>query len=109
MNNNLNFILNRNEELKNYKYIENIEDLENIPGGTYIKYISKNSIFKKKGGFFKNVKDKSIIELYNNYIKKKWYIYADKYYLFYRISQKEKLKILFQEMIDSNFKNLKMN
>ena len=110
MDNNLKFILNKyEEELENYKYIENIEDLENIPVGTYIKYICKKCIFKKKGGFLKIIKDKSILELYNNLIKRKWCIYIDKYYLFYRVSEKEKLKTLFQKMIDSNFEMLKIN
>ena len=110
MDNNLKFILNKyEEELENYKYIQNVEDLENIPTGTYIKYICKKSIFKKKGGFFKDIKNKSILELYNNLIKKKWCIYIDKYYLFYRISEKEKLKNLLQKMIDSNFEILKIN
>jgi len=110
MDNNLKFVLNKyEEELENYKYIENIEDYENIPTGTYIKYICKKSLFKKKGGFLKNVRNKSILELYNNLLKRKWCIYIDKYYIFYRISNKEKLKNIFQTMIDSDFKILKIN
>lgn len=110
MDNNLRLILNKYEsELENYKYIESIEDLENVPIGTYIKYICKKSIFKKKGGFIRNVKDKSILELNNNLLKRKWYIYIDKYYLFYRVSEKEKLKNLLQKMINSNFEILKIN
>ena len=97
MDNNLKIILDKYEDdLQNYKYIENIKDLEYIPIGTYIKYICKKSIYKKKGGFLKNIKNKFILELNNNLLKRKWCIYFDKYYLFYRVSEREKLKNLLQ-------------
>ena len=48
-------------------------------------------------------------QIMNNLLKRKWYIYIDKYYLFYRVSEKEKLKNLLQKMINSNFEILKIN
>ena len=90
-----------NMELINYKYIE-YENIKDVQKGSFIRYISKKNLIKK-GGFLKEVKDPSVIELYNNMIRKKWCIYIDKYYLFYKVPNRNKLKNALQNLLDTNF------
>lgn len=92
-------------ELKNYKFVEG-NDILNIPLGSCIKYISKNNL-TKKGGFLKEIRDSSILELINPSRKSKWFIYSDKNYIFYNKSA-SKLKDYLQTLIDSDFKDLKI-
>ena len=86
-------------ELINYKYCD-YDNINTIPLGSNIKYISKKNLLKKNG-FLKNIKDGSILELINT--KKKWYIYTDKYYIFYKIPCNNSLKNTLQYLLDNNF------
>ena len=92
-------------ELKNYIYVEG-NDILNIPLGSCIKYISKNNLMKK-GGFLREIKNSSILELINSQKKTKWFIYTDKNYIFYN-KNTNKLKDFLQTLIDSDFKDLKI-
>lgn len=92
-------------ELKNYVYVEE-NDILSIPLGSSIKYISKNTLMKK-GGFLKEIKDSSILELINPNKKRKWYIYTDKNYIFYNTNT-NKLKDFLQTLVESDFKDLKI-
>jgi hypothetical protein len=87
-------------ELINYKYCEE-DKINDIPRGSHIKYISKKNLLKK-GGFLKNIKETTILELFNfNY--RKWYIYTDKYYIFYKIPGSNSLKNTLKNLVDNNF------
>ena len=87
-------------ELINYEYVEN-EDILKIPLGTHIKYISKNSLIKK-GGFLKEIKNSSVLELLNIQKKNKYYVYTKNNYIFYK--KHDKLRNLLQTLVDSEFK-----
>ena len=91
-------------ELTNYTYVEQ-ENIINIPLGSYIRYISKNSL-NKKSGFLKNIKDSTILELFL-VNKRSWFIYTDKYYIFYKIPKHNSLKSSLLELISKDFKIIK--
>jgi len=93
-------------QLINYKYVEQ-ENINTIPLGTYIKYISKNNLILK-GGFLKNIKENEILELFL-VNKKKWFIYTDKYYIFFKIPNHNKLKNSLLDLVNNNFTVVKNN
>lgn len=86
-------------ELINYKYCDN-DNINDIPNGSHIKYISKKNLLKKNG-FLKNIKDITILELFS--IKRKWYIYTNQYYIFYKNPGSNSLKNALQYLVDNNF------
>lgn len=92
------------KELIDYNYVKSNEII-NIPLGCYILYISRNSLYKK-GGFLKAIKDKSILELMNVNKKHKWYIYTDQYYIFYKLSNQNKLRDTLQNLLNTNFSEI---
>jgi len=92
------------KDLTNYKYCE-YNNFQTIPLKCHIKYISKNN-FIKKSGYLKENKN-SIMNLYNG--NKNWFIYTDKYYIFYKLYNKDKLKEYLQNIIDSDFKIKKLS
>ena len=87
-------------ELTDYIYSEYV-NIINIPLGTYIKYISKKTQLLKSG-FLKNIKDSSILELFS-IKKRKWFIYANEYYIFYKIPVHNKLKNSLLDLVNNNF------
>jgi hypothetical protein len=88
-------------ELVNYKYCDN-ENINDIPKGSHIIYISKNNLLKKSG-FLKDIKDNTILELININKKGKWYIYIDQYYIFYKNPGTNSLKNTLKSLVDNNF------
>jgi hypothetical protein len=100
------YILNKinlkyDSELVDYKYCE-FDNIIDIPRGTHIKYISKKNLIKKSG-FIKDIKDNSILELINVYRKTKWFIYTEKYYIFYKFKNSNSLKGILKQLVDNNF------
>lgn len=91
--------------LENYRYISN-DEIDNITSKCYICYVKKNNLILKKG-FVKDVKDKSIIELINNYKKYTWYIYSKDYYIFLKESSNTILKNALQSLIKSDFSDIR--
>ena len=87
-------------ELINYKYCDN-DNINDIPKGSHIKYISKKNLLKKNG-FLKDIKDSTILELFN-LNKKKWYIYTNQYYIFYKNPGGNSLKDTLKYLVDNNF------
>jgi len=101
MNNIINEIcVKYKSELINYKYCDN-DNINDIPNGSHIKYISKKNLLKKNG-FLKNIKDSTILELFN-LNKRKWYIYTNQYYIFYKNPGSNSLKDALQHLVDNNF------
>jgi hypothetical protein len=108
MDNKLQNIYNKYKlELIDYTYVDQ-ENIESIPLGSYIRYISRNSL-NKKSGFLKSIKDPTILELFL-INKRKWFIYTDKYYIFYKIPKPNhsSLKSSLLELISKDFKILKI-
>lgn len=93
-------------QLINYKYVE-LQNINTIPLGAYIKYISKNNLILK-GGFLKNIKENEILELFL-VNKRKWFIYTDQYYIFYKIPVHNKLKNSLLDLVNNNFTIVKNN
>jgi len=93
------------DDLINYKYCS-VTDIDSIPLKSNIKYISKNN-FIKKNGFLKEIKNSNIMHLYNS--NRNWFIYVDKYYIFYKLHNKNKLKECLQNIINSDFKIKKLS
>lgn len=87
-------------ELTDYIYTEQ-SNIINIPLGSYIKYISKK-ILILKSGFLKNIKDSSILELFNTN-NRKWFIYTNEYYIFYKIPIHNKFKNSLLDLVNNNF------
>jgi hypothetical protein len=95
-----------NDKLKDYIYVEPLS-IKTIPLGSSIAYVSKKD-FSKKGGFLKSIKDDSILELINSYNKARWYVYTDKYYIFYKVPNRNKLKSALLNLINSDFKDIEL-
>jgi len=93
------------KELEEYTVV-NTDNLEILPNGCFITYISKKNLVKK-GGFLKRVLGEEIIELINIYKKRKWYVYTNNYILFYKIPDYNKFKKTLQNMVKTNFLNEK--
>jgi hypothetical protein len=94
------------DKLKDYIYVEPLL-IKDIPLGSSIAYVSKKD-FSKKGGFLKSIKDDTILELINSYNKARWYVYVDKYYIFYKVPNRNKLKSALLNLINSDFKDIKL-
>jgi hypothetical protein len=86
-------------DLINYKFSDNISDMKN---GLHIKYFSKKNLFKK-GGIINSIKDNSILELTNINRKKKWFIYYDTNYIFYKNPGRVSLKNKLEYLLNNNF------
>jgi hydroxymethylpyrimidine pyrophosphatase-like HAD family hydrolase len=86
-------------ELSTYKLVEN-DDILNLPIGCHIIYFSKK-ILNKKSGTLKSIKDILVLEL--RYMKKKWYIYTNDNYIFFR-ERSSKLRNSLQSLLNSDFK-----
>ena len=84
-------------ELIDYNYTE---DIINIPIGSHLKYVSKKNLVKKSG-ILKEIKDETILEL--RVFKTKWFIYTDKYYIFYKKIVKNKFKKILEDLVKSDF------
>jgi hypothetical protein len=95
-----------NNKLKDYIYVDPLL-IKDIPLGSSIAYISKKN-FSKKGGFLKSIKDDTILELINSYNKSRWYVYTQKYYIFYKIPNRNKLKNALLNLINSDFKDIEV-
>ena len=103
----LTFIKNKfNNKLCNYEYIEN-NNIINLPFGTNLRYISKNSLNKVRSGYLKEVYEGNIIELYIN-SKNIWHIYLDKFYVFQKKSKNDILRSALQSLLDTDFNLLKV-
>lgn len=98
-----NILLKYKDELDNYIYVPE-DKLHEIPLKSRIKYISKGSLVPKNG-MLRRVDENIILELYMG--KRKWYIYQNKYYIFYK-KQGSKLKLLLQKMVNNDFNKLKL-
>ena len=104
---NINFIINKyNDKLCNYKHID-INNINNIPFGTHLKYVHKNGINRVKGGYFKQLYDGNILELYINR-KRIWHIYLDNFYIFQKKTKNEVLRSTLQSLLDNDF-NMNLN
>ena len=83
--------------LTNYQYIDNLLD---IPLKSHVIYISKKTQLKK-GGFLKDIDEEGIIHLFVG--NRKWSIYSDKNYIFYKLSKNEVFKRTLQKLVDNDF------
>jgi hypothetical protein len=83
--------------LSKYDYTEDYND---IIENSDVIFINKNTS-KKKFGIFKKYKDNSIIELSSKNIKK-FYIYTDENYIFYK-NKESSLKDILTDLINNNF------
>ena len=104
MNNNLKNIISKYEDdLIGYIYCEN-DNISNIPLGSNIIYINKNNFLKKKGTL-KNYRN-SILELISRNKKISWFIYIDKFYIFYKEKNNNNFKLFLKELVKDNFNAL---
>jgi len=86
-------------DLINYKFSDNIKD---IKSGLHIKYFSKKNLFKKSG-IISSIKDDSILELTNINRNRKWFIYYDTNYIFYKNPGRASLKNKLEYLLNNNF------
>ena len=101
------FIKNKfNNKLSNYEYFDN-NNIVDLPFGTNLRYISKNSLNKVRSGYLKEVYEGNIIELYIN-SKNIWHIYLDKFYVFQKKSKNDILRSALQSLLDTDFNLLKV-
>ena len=95
-------ILKFKDELEDYIYVDNIDNLQL---SSRILYISKNNLIIKRG-ILKDKRD-SILVLTGF---RKWYIYTDKYYIFYKNNnyKRDKFKETLKALVDNNFEIKKL-
>ena len=86
--------------LVNTKYIDNNNILE-TPLGSYVIYITKDSLIKKSG-FLVKIISEDIYKIKN--YNKTWIIYTDKYYLFYKEPVRDKLRELLNNLVNNDFR-----
>ena len=86
--------------LVNAKYIDNNNILE-TPLGSYIIYITRNSLIKKSG-FLVKIISEDIYKIKN--YNKTWIIYTNKYYLFYKEPVRDKLRELLNNLVNNDFR-----
>lgn len=86
--------------LVNTKYIDNNNILE-TPLGSYIIYITRNSLIKKSG-FLVKIISEDIYKIKN--YNKIWIIYTNKYYLFYKEPVRDKLRELLNNLVNNDFR-----
>jgi hypothetical protein len=102
--------LNKNIELEGFEYIKE-DDVINIPVGTRIFYILKDNFFteknKKKSGILVSIQNPEILKLRGGF-NAKWYIYTNKYYIFYKkkIEKKNPLKEILTKLVEEDFKSI---
>ena len=87
--------------LSSYKYIPE-DEMSSMNLNTHVIYISKVSL-TKKGGYLKNIRDASILELH--VFGRVWNIYQKKYYIFNR-ERGTKMKNFLKSLLDNDFKSL---
>jgi hypothetical protein len=87
--------------LSSYKYIPE-DEMSSMNLNTHVIYISKVSL-TKKGGYLKNIRDASILELH--VFGRVWNIYQKKYYIFNR-ERSTKMKNFLKSLLDNDFKSL---
>lgn len=90
------------EKLKFYQYVNDITKLKK---GDHIKYLKKGSNSRLYGGIFRRKVNSSIIELYTG--PKKWLIYIDECYLFYKEIEKNIFRKVLEQMVNNKFKVIK--
>ena len=90
------------DKLDNYKFIE-VKEYYNIPIGSFLRCISKNNFFIKKGGYLKEVKDISLFAFHTMTRRSVWFLYVNEYYIFIKIPKKDKLKYMLNNLIKSDF------
>lgn len=86
--------------LENTKYID-INNVLNVPLGSYIIYITKDNLIKK-GGFLVKIINDEIYKIKN--YNKSWIIYNSKYYMFYKEPIRDKLRNILDGIINNDFK-----
>ena len=86
--------------LENTKYID-INNVLNVPLGSYIIYITKDNLIKK-GGFLVKIINDEIYKIKN--YNKSWIIYNSKYYMFYKEPIRDKLRNILDGKINKKFK-----
>lgn len=101
----LNIITSKYEvQLNEFVYCDN-ENIYNIPLGSNIIYIDKNNIVLKKG-ILKNYKNTDILGLTSRNKVFNWFIYTNKYYIFYK-AKTNNLKLFLKELVKSDFTSIK--
>jgi len=93
------------DELEGYTYITQ-NDIKNLSNGCYVVYISKKNM-RKKGGLLKQIIDPTIIELFDTYKNRRWYIYTNQHFIFYKNIVRNKMKDMLLKMINNDFENIK--
>ena len=93
------------DELEGYTYVTE-KDIKNLSNGCYVVYISKKN-FRKKGGLLKQIIDPTILELFDTYKNRRWYIYTTGHLIFYKNIVKNKMKELLIKMVNSDFDSIK--
>lgn len=93
------------DELEGYTYVTE-KDIKYLSNGCYVVYISKKN-FRKKGGLLKQVIDPTILELFDTYKNRRWYIYTTEHLIFYKNIVKNKMKELLIKMVNDDFKSIK--
>ncbi len=88
--------------LKGYKMLKKNS---NLKPGMHIRYIKKTNNSKYYGGLFSKFIDKGILQLYTK--GRKWMIYKDDSYIFYKLVERGKFRKLLKSFLD-NF-DIKIN
>jgi len=86
------------EGLKDFKYLQ---DCSVLKTGYHVRYVKKTNNSRFFGGFFKKHVDGDIMELYCK--GRKWRIYMDQNYIFYRKIERNPLRKMLQNILDNKF------
>lgn len=93
--------LNNYPELKDYIYIETLDELNKTDYGVYVKYINKNLKLRSGGFYIRNFESNNTtyLVLYQQKYNKFYQVNFNKNYIFRTKTRSEKLRELFLTFI----------
>ena len=81
------------------KVYKKLKKNSNLKQGMHIRYIKKTNNSKYYGGLFSKFIDKGILQLYTK--GRKWMIYKDDSYIFYKLVERGKFRKLLKNFLDN--------
>lgn len=97
--------LNKYPEIKDYIYVETLDELKKVDYGVYMKYINNNYKLRS-GGFYINMieeNNSTFVILYQKKYNKFYKVNFNKNYIFRTKSLNEKKREIFVGWLDKDF------
>jgi hypothetical protein len=100
------------KKVKNYKYINDENFLENIKVGDYIKYIIKQNLSFRQGGIVEDILNNNIIQIKNTRYKYSYLVNCNDHIIFHKSktnSKRDFMEYILKGLNNNTFKITKKN